>query len=131
MASHKILLVDDEPDVRKLGELCLQKLGKFQVCLAASGPEAVRVAAHERPDLILCDVMMPGLDGPGVLALLRANPDTAEVPIIFLTACCRKEEVERFLALGAAGVIAKPFDPVKLPRLIHEHLARLVALGAA
>ena len=91
MASQKILLVDDEPDVRKLGELCLQKLGKFQVCVAASGPEAIRVAVRERPDLILCDVMMPGLDGPGVLALLRANPDTAEVPLIFLTACCRKE----------------------------------------
>ena len=90
-------------------------------------PQALTLAAHERPDVILLDVMMPELDGPGTFASLREDPATATIPVIFMTAKAQPHEVASYRALGAAGVIAKPFDPMSLPgeiRSIVEALDR-------
>ena len=115
MPIAKILMVDDEPDIRRIGQMSLKAVGKWAVVLASSGAEALELAEAEKPDAILLDVMMPGMDGPETLNQLRARPSTASIPVIFMTAKVQKHEVERYLSLGAAGVINKPFDPMTLP----------------
>lgn len=112
---RKVMMVDDEPHIRRIGELSLRGVGKWQVVLAGSGKEAVELARREQPDVILLDVMMPGMDGPATLAELRDSNDTAAIPVIFLTAKAQRHEVERYRMLGAAGVLTKPFDPMTLP----------------
>ena len=114
MELRTVLLVDDEEDIRAVGQIALEDVGGLVPLLAGTSDEAVALANSGRPDLILLDVMMPGTDGPGTLARLRAAPATASIPIIFLTAKVQKADVQRLLALGAAGVIAKPFDPMTL-----------------
>jgi CheY-like chemotaxis protein len=124
---RKVLMVDDEPHIRRIGELSLRGVGKWQVVLAGSGKEAIEIARRERPDVILLDVMMPGMDGPATLLELREGGDTASIPVIFLTAKAQRHEVERYRMLGAAGVLTKPFDPMTLPddvRTILEPPAR-------
>jgi CheY-like chemotaxis protein len=129
VAIAKVLMVDDEPDIRRIGQMSLRAVGKWEVALAASGAEAlVLVAAAAlggRPDVILLDVMMPGMDGPATLAALRSDEATAAIPVIFMTAKVQQHEVERYLALGAAGVIKKPFDPMTLP----DQVRRIVGDG--
>jgi CheY-like chemotaxis protein len=122
MTIRKVMLVDDEDDIRTIGNLSLSRVGGWQTVLAASGAEAVSKAATERPDLILLDVMMPGMDGPTTLGRLRALEATATTPIIFMTAKVQKQEVARYLELGAVGVIGKPFDPMTLPSEIKRLL---------
>ncbi|MCY1075597.1 response regulator [Archangium lansingense] len=122
MTIRKVLLVDDEDDIRTIGQISLSRVGGWQTVLAASGAEAVSKAAAEQPDLILLDVMMPGMDGPTTLGQLRAQPATAKTPVIFMTAKIQKQEVARYLELGAVGVIGKPFDPMTLPTEIKKLL---------
>jgi len=110
----KVLIVDDEDDIRRIARIALTKVGKMDAIEASSGAEGVRMAATERPDVVLLDVMMPGLDGPSTLAALRSDAATAPVPVIFLTAKAMASEVERLKGLGARGVLTKPFDPMKL-----------------
>jgi two-component system, OmpR family, response regulator len=114
MPISKVLLVDDEPDIRRIAHLSLHRVGKLQVVMATSGAEALELAPRELPDVVLLDVMMPELDGPSTFQRLRALPATAGIPVIFMTAKAQKHEVEAFRALGAAGVIPKPFDPMTL-----------------
>jgi two-component system OmpR family response regulator len=121
MTPLRVLLVDDDPDIRLIGEMALARVGNFAVQLAASGPEALTAAAAG-PDVILLDVMMPGMDGTATLARLRADPALASIPVIFMTAKVQDSEVARYRELGAQGVIAKPFDPMTL----HERVLRLL-----
>jgi CheY-like chemotaxis protein len=107
----KILIIDDDEDIRMIARLSLSRVGGMEVVEAASGAEGVRRAQDERPDVILLDMMMPTMDGSQTLAALRAQPDTAGTPVIFLTAKAVNAEVEHMRALGAAGVLIKPFDP--------------------
>jgi CheY-like chemotaxis protein len=122
MTIHKVLLVDDEDDIRTIGQVSLSRVGGWQTVLASSGADALTKAAAERPDLILLDVMMPGMDGPTTLARLRAQEATASTPVIFMTAKIQKQEVARYLELGAVGVIGKPFNPLTLPADIKKLL---------
>jgi CheY-like chemotaxis protein len=117
---RKVMLVDDEDDIRTIGNLSLSRVGGWQTVLASSGAEALEKAAAEKPDLILLDVMMPGMDGPTTFGRLRAQEATAHTPIIFMTAKIQKQEVARYLELGALGVIGKPFDPMTLPAEIRK-----------
>jgi two-component system OmpR family response regulator len=119
----KVLLVDDEPHLRRIGELSLKGVGKWTVVLASNGPEAIATAEREKPDLILLDVMMPGMDGPATLQQLKAVETTAQIPVIFMTAKVQKHEVDKYLAGGAVGVIPKPFDPMGLPSQIMQILS--------
>ena len=109
-----ILIVDDEDDIRELARISLERVGGLRVATASSGEDGIDMAASERPDAILLDAMMPGLDGPATLARLRANAATAEIPVVFLTGSVQAAERDRFAALGAAGFLAKPFDPMTL-----------------
>jgi CheY-like chemotaxis protein len=120
----KILLVDDDPDIRRIGALSLEKVGGFSATLVASGAEALQSCERERFDLILLDMMMPDMDGMASLHALRAQPAAAGVPVIFMTAKVQGGEVDRYLRAGAVGVIEKPFDPLALPNQIKRILER-------
>jgi len=111
---RKILLVEDNHDIRTIVKAALESVGGFEVRACESGAEALEALAGFEPQLILLDVMMPDLDGPGVLARFRERPDTAGIPVVFLTAKATKDEVQRLRALGAADVLTKPFDPMTL-----------------
>jgi len=119
----RVLLIDDEPDLRRLAEVSLGAVGGWKVTACASGEAGLEAARLEVPDLIVLDVQMPGLDGPQTLAALRALPQLAQVPVLFLTATSAPADVERLRALGARGVVHKPFDPFTLPKQV------LAALG--
>ena len=114
MLLRKILLVDDDADIRLIAEISLSSLGGWQVVQAASGAEALDLASRERPDLILLDVMMPGMDGPTTLKSLRTLPGLEETPVIFVTAKVQPDEIVYYKELGALEVISKPFDPMTL-----------------
>jgi two-component system OmpR family response regulator len=109
-----ILYVEDETDIRTIAKMALEAVGGFTVLACASGQAAVDAAPTAAADLILLDVMMPGLDGPSTLQALRAVAATATTPVIFMTAKVQPAEVAQYKALGALDVIAKPFDPMQI-----------------
>jgi CheY-like chemotaxis protein len=123
MMAPRILYVDDEADIRDVAVMALELDPGLEVRACASGAEALDVAPDWRPDLILLDVMMPGMDGPTTLAKLRERPETAKTRIVFITARTQAHEIERFVGLGAAGVIAKPFDAMTLADQVRAYLA--------
>ena len=124
----KVLYVDDEPDIREVGAMALELDGSMEVSTASSGPEALALLEGGlRPDVILLDVMMPGMDGPGVLAELKKRPELTQIPVIFITARAQAHELARFVSLGAIGVITKPFDPMTLSIELRAVLARAKA----
>ena len=111
----KILYVEDEEDIRMVGEMSLADVGGFEVKACASGAEALAAAPGFAPDLLLLDVMMPGMNGPSVLKALRDLPALAGVPAIFMTAKIMPSEIAELKAAGALEVVPKPFDPMTLP----------------
>jgi CheY-like chemotaxis protein len=119
----KILIVDDEADIRTIARLSLERLGGMSVLEAGSGPETLELAERESPEAILLDVMMPEMDGTATLAALRANDATADIPVVFLTAKALPGEVERLKALGARNVLTKPFEPTTLAQQLRDALA--------
>jgi CheY-like chemotaxis protein len=119
----RILMVEDEPDIQAVAQIALETVGGFQVEMCSSGKEALDRVLGCAPDLILMDVMMPGLDGPSTLQTLRADPATAGFPVIFMTAKVQSHEIARFIDLGALGVIAKPFDPMTLAAQLRSVVA--------
>ena len=114
-----ILFVEDERDIQTVAQMALETIGGFTVEICGSGEEAVARAPDIAPELILLDVMMPGIDGPATFRALRALPGTVETPIIFMTAKTQRHEVAALIELGALGVIPKPFDPVTLSEQIN------------
>lgn len=117
---HTILYAEDDPDIQAIALLALETLGGFEVAATTSGDEAVRRIDTFQPDLILLDVMMPGMDGPTALRQLRNHPHAAHVPVIFMTAKVQAHEVQALLDLGAIAVISKPFDPMTLANELRQ-----------
>ncbi len=115
---NKIMLVEDEPDIQAVARLTLESVGGFTVEICSSGKEAVERAEDFAPDLILLDVMMPGMDGLSVLKALREIPQVAKTPVIFMTAKAQSHEVDLYKRQGAIDVISKPFDPMLLSETI-------------
>lgn len=122
METFRVLYVDDEADIREVAAMSLALDPALDVRTCASGQEALSEAAAWQPHLVLLDVMMPGMDGPATLAQLKAAGRTAAIPVVFITARTQSYEVERFLSLGAVGVIAKPFDPMELAGQARRYL---------
>jgi two-component system OmpR family response regulator len=116
-ALRRILFVEDDPDIQVVATMALESLGGFSVLACGSGLEALSRFDEFAPDLVLLDVMMPGMDGPETLAALRRRSD---VPVIFMTARVQTHEVLRYRELGAAEVIAKPFDPMTLADTVRK-----------
>ncbi|HVZ42957.1 MAG TPA: response regulator [Ramlibacter sp.] len=117
---QRILYVEDDPDIRIIGLMALEEVGGFTVTACSSGREALDRAAGAEADVILLDVMMPDMDGYATLRALRALPETASTPVIFMTAKVQAAEIARHELQGAVGVIAKPFDPLELPQQIRR-----------
>jgi CheY-like chemotaxis protein len=114
MTAKQILVIDDEDDIRKLTQTCLEIMGGWQVLTASSGSEGLLLAQDAQPDAILLDVMMPDMDGPTTFQHLQANPATRHIPVILLTAKGRTANHHLFAQLSVSGIISKPFNPHKL-----------------
>jgi two-component system, OmpR family, response regulator len=129
----KVLYVDDEPFIREIAVMALELDPGFEVHQAESGVAALEVvqAGAVRPDLFLLDVMMPVLDGPATLAQLRATPGFADTPVIFMTAKAQANDLQALRALGALGVITKPFNPTTLAAEIRQVMGAGDGSGAA
>jgi CheY-like chemotaxis protein len=119
MANKRVLLIDDEDDVREVAQLSLEMVAHWDVLTARSGAEGVLRAATEQPDAILLDVMMPDMDGLTTFSRLQASPVTQHIPVILLTAKLHPCDHQ---AVRVAAVIAKPFDPMRLPGQIASAL---------
>jgi two-component system OmpR family response regulator len=113
-ALSRILYVEDEPDIRAVAQIALENLGGFTLHMCASGPEAIEQAPDFSPDLLLLDVMMPGMDGVTTLNELRKLAGLEQTPAMFMTAKVQPQEIEQLLREGAIDVIPKPFDPMTL-----------------
>lgn len=122
MSSKCVLVIDDEQHLCTIIQVCLENLASWAVLTANSGHEGLGRAEAEIPDAILLDVMMPDIDGLALFEQLQANPTTQAIPVIFLTAKVQPSDQARFSELGIAGVIAKPFDPLKLADQVAEIL---------
>lgn len=120
--SKRVLLVDDEEDIREIAQVSLEMVAGWEVRTAPDGPEALATASAEHPDVILLDVMMPDMDGPTVVERLREDEQTRSIPVILLTAKTQAADRERFAALGVTGVLSKPFDPMTLAEDVAETL---------
>lgn len=110
----KVLIIDDEQDIRMIVHYAMSKDGEVDVIEAESGDEGIRKAQEEHPDVILMDMKMEGMDGSKTLASLKQNPTTACIPVIFLTAASDKRQTSQLKKMGAAGILPKPFDPATL-----------------
>ena len=113
-APLRVMYVDDEPDIRMIVEFSLEDEADMTLRICDGGPAALAEAAAFRPDVVLLDVMMPGMDGPSTLQQLRQLPELAGTRFAFVTAKVQPQEVAHFRSLGASAVIAKPFDPMAL-----------------
>lgn len=116
-----VLLAEDDPDIQLVARLALKKAG-YRVTAVSNGRHLLARVADEKPDIVILDWMMPDMDGPETCAKLRENPVTADIPIVFMTAKSQGFEIERGLALGAAGYIVKPFDALTLGEQLREML---------
>jgi len=126
MAQRKrVLYIEDETDLQWLVKHILESIGGFEVLVCGSGAEGLRSVQGFAPDLVLLDVMMPGMDGFSVLRALRALPEAAAIPVVFLTA--RTQEHDEYRALGADGVIAKPFEPHALLERVRAYTGEFAA----
>jgi CheY-like chemotaxis protein len=112
--SHRVLIIDDEDDIREVAALSLETVAGWEVITANSGAQGLARAAEFHPDAVLLDVMMPGMDGPTTFRELRANPATAKIPVLLLTAKVQSSDQRRFADLGVDAILFKPFDPLTL-----------------
>ena len=122
MEIHKVLLAEDEEDIRKVAQISLQFRAGWEVVLATNGEECLAKAASDPPDLILLDCMMPKLDGYETCRRLKQDPSLRHIPVIFLTAKAQEIEVKKGLSLGAVGYLIKPFNPMSLAAEIKQIL---------
>jgi DNA-binding response OmpR family regulator len=112
-------MVEDEPDIQAIARLALETIGGFSVRMCSSGAEAIAAGPAFAPDLILLDVMMPGMDGPTTLQALRREPRLASTPVLFMTAKVQPHEIAHYRDLGVLDVLPKPFDPMTLAATLH------------
>ena len=119
-SQRRILLVDDDDSVREVTRACLELIGGYHVDSASSGHECLELSLTSRPDAILLDVMMPGLDGPSTFGKLQEREETRNLPVVLLTAKTQEADLRRFAELGVAGVLRKPFDPMTLSDQVAE-----------
>jgi two-component system OmpR family response regulator len=122
---QRLLYVDDDPDIQTIASLALVNIGGLELLMCSSGAEALASYTAYAPQLILLDVMMPGLDGPATLAELRRLPAWQAPPVVFVTAKVRNQERQRYLDIGAVEVIPKPFDPMTLADQLRAVWTRL------
>jgi CheY-like chemotaxis protein len=119
---RRILIIDDEDDIREVAALSLEATAGWNILTASSGAAGIEIAAAEQPDAILMDVMMPGVDGPTTFAQMQQTSTIAHIPVLLLTAKVQGVDQRRFAGLGLAGILFKPFDPLTLAQQISDAL---------
>ncbi len=124
----KIMMVEDDPDIQVVASLALEAVGGFEVLVCSGGQEALDRIEAFAPDLVVLDVMMPGMDGPTVLQHLRERSTTAQLPVVFMTAKAQSHEIAGYKLLGALDVVTKPFDPMMLSQTLLEIWNKRVAI---
>lgn len=117
MSTKRVLIIDDDLGIRRIVQISLKAIAGWEVFLADSGQQGLKMAEQEKPDAILLDVMMPGMDGIDTYAKIQSNPDLKSIPTILLTAKAQVSEHSKFTNLGVAGIITKPF---KAPDLVQQ-----------
>ncbi len=117
---RRILCIDDERDILDVAQMCLERIGHYEVTCCEDSHKALAQAETIMPDLILLDVMMPGMNGPDTFAILRKSPKTRHIPVIFLTARIQSAEIKAYIKQGIADVIVKPFDAMALSSQIEK-----------
>jgi CheY-like chemotaxis protein len=122
MSSKRVLIVDDEETIQTVVQFGIRMAAGWDVLAASSGPKGIQTAETEQPDVILLDVMMPEMDGIATFKALQSNPETQQIPVIFLTAKAQTAEKRQFNDLGVSGVITKPFNSLDLPDQITKIL---------
>ena len=123
----RVLVVEDDRSIQMVLELVLTRAAKCDVSVASEGPQGLELIRTLRPDVVLLDLMLPGMDGFEICQSAKADEKTRMIPIIFLTAQPQPAAVAKAMALGAAGYIVKPFDPIKIIDQINEALQRVQA----
>ncbi len=123
----KVLVVEDDRSIQMVLELVLSRMAKCEVITASDGTEGLEKIQRQKPDVVLLDLMLPGMDGFEVCQRAKADVTTKSIPIIFLTAQPQPASVARAMSLGAAGYLVKPFDPIKIIDQINEALLRVQA----
>lgn len=118
MSNRRILIVDNEPSIQEVAQICLETVAGWEVSIASSGLEGLAAAEREQPDAILLDIMMPGMDGLDTFSRLQANPVTRSIPVILLTAKVNTTNYQDYIELGIRSTIAKPFSPLGLAQEI-------------
>jgi two-component system OmpR family response regulator len=127
----KVLVAEDDPDIQVIIKMVLTRLGKCDVAITYQGDQVLSLAKSCRPGLILLDVMLPEMSGFDICKLLKADPETKTIPVIFLTARAMPVDIKEALSMGAVGYLAKPFDPMLLVGQINEILSPLgTSIGA-
>ncbi len=119
---RRILIIDDDDDIRQVTALSLETVAGWDVVTANSGANGIRRAQEEKPDAILLDVMIPGMDGPTTFQELQKSSETANIPVMLLTAKVQGADQKRFAGLGVAAVLFKPFDPLTLAQQVRDVL---------
>ena len=116
----RICYVEDDEDIRRIVRMSLEKLGKMTVEVVGDPLAAIEAINSFKPDLVMLDWMMPGLDGPSLFRQMKLRPETKSLPVVFITAKASSAEMNELMALGAAGAISKPFSPKDLPDQLRE-----------
>jgi CheY-like chemotaxis protein len=121
----KICYVEDDEDIQRIVRMSLERIGKMTVEIVGDPMLAIEAIMRFGPDLVLLDWMMPGMDGPTLFRAMKEKPETASLPVIFITAKASTAEMGELTALGAAGAISKPFSPKDLPDQLREIWGKL------
>jgi two-component system, OmpR family, response regulator len=117
---EKILYVEDDPNIQELVSISLEDIGGYKLRTCYTGKEALEEIDKFKPDLLLLDVMLPDMDGPTILKEIRKNSKYDEIPVIFISAHAQREDLIKYVELGAIGVIDKPFDPITISEAINS-----------
>lgn len=126
---QRILHVEDDISIQEVARVALEIVGGFEIVSCDDGQSALVRADEWQPDLILLDVMMPGVDGPTTLSRLRSQPSTREIPVVFMTAKVQPGEIEHYRSIGALDVVIKPFDPMTLAQQLRDIWGRSHDVG--
>ena len=121
----RICYVEDDEDIQRIVRMSLERIGKFTVEVVGDPLKAIDAMAAFKPELVMLDWMMPGMDGPTLLKTMREQPETAAYPVVFITAKATQKDHAELLSLGAAGIVSKPFSPKDLPEQLRTIWAGL------
>ncbi|MFN2645845.1 MAG: response regulator [Burkholderiales bacterium] len=124
-ALERICYVEDDEDIQRIVRMSLERVGKMTVEVVSDPNLAIAVITRFKPDLVMLDWMMPGMDGPALFRRMKVEPETAALPVVFITAKATQRDMDELVALGAAGTISKPFSPRDLPDQLRAIWAKL------